>query len=119
MARSWIVFLVWIGFFSYLSANYPTPPFYAITFANDGVDRVRELSNHPTEVTKLGEGDILTTSDFCTTGPLSYAEVKAYGITLRQGSDTITQWMGDHHWKIIEGSVMFCLEDRMNLTVSS
>ena len=119
MARSWIVFLVWIGSSSYLPANYPIPPFYAITFANDGVDRVRERSNHPTEVIKLEEGDILKSSDFWTTGPLSYAEVKAYGITLRQGSDTITQWMEDHHWKIIEGSVMFCLEDKMNITVSS
>ena len=59
MARSWIVFLVWIEFSSYLSAKYPVPPYYAITFANDGVDRVRELSNHPTEVIKLEEGDIL------------------------------------------------------------
>ena len=119
MARFWMVFLVWIGFSSYVCAKYPVPPYYAITFANDGVDRIRERSNHPTEVTKLGEGDILTTSDYWTTGPLSYAEVKAYGITLRQGSDTISQWMGDHHWKIIEGSVMFCLEDKMNLIVSS
>jgi len=101
------------------SAAYPVPPYYAITFANDGVDRLREVKNLPTQVKKLSEGHVIESTDYLTTGPQSYSEIKAYGITLRQGSDTITQWMGDHHWKIIEGSVMFCLEDKMTLTVSS
>ena len=100
-------------------AAYPTPPFYAITFANDGVDRLRESNNAPTELKKLSEGHVIKSADYLTTGPQSLTELKAYGITLRQGSDTITQWMGDHHWKIIDGSVMFCLEDKMTLTVSS
>jgi hypothetical protein len=100
-------------------AAYPVPPYYAITFANDGVDRLREVENLPTQVKKLSEGHVIESTDYLTTGPQSYSEIKAYGITLRQGSDTITQWMGDHHWKIIDGSVMFCLEDKMTLTVSS
>ena len=104
---------------NFSSAAYPVPPYYAITFANDGVDRIREVKNLPTQVKKLSEGHVIESTDYLTTGPQSYTEIKAYGITLRQGSDTITQWMGDHHWKIIEGSVMFCLEDKMNLTVSS
>jgi hypothetical protein len=100
-------------------AAYPSPPYYAITFANDGVDRLRESNNAPTELKKLSEGHVIKSADYLTTGPQSLTELKAYGITLRQGSDTITQWMGDHHWKIIDGSVMFCLEDKMTLTVSS
>jgi len=113
----YLIIAVFICKFS--SGAYPVPPYYAITFANDGVDRLREVKNLPTQVKKLSKGHVLESYDYLTTGPESYSEVKAYGITLRQGSDTISQWLGDHHWKIMDGSIMFCIEDKMTLTVSS
>ena len=118
-------FLLWrvIGLVALLTQSawgkYPVPPYYAITLSNEGVDRITERPNQPAEVKILQKGAIIKPDDFVTTGPSSYTEYKAYGITLRQGSDTISQWLGDHHWKIMDGSIMFCIEDKMTLTVSS
>jgi hypothetical protein len=118
----------WCSYFLFLAlllgclkpvlGEYPTPPYYTVTIANEGVDRLRAVGPH-TEVKILSKGRVLEIQDYLTTGPKSYSEVKAYGITLRQGSSSITQWIEKHHWKIHEGSLMVCLEDKMTFTISS
>jgi hypothetical protein len=98
------------------------PTFYLhgfqIEYATKGVDKLFEREGVP-HVLPLDDGSHLILSDYITTGPSAFAQIKKGAITMRFGKDSIGQWIDSKHWKIHDGSVLFCLEEKESITVSS
>ena len=108
--------------FKYLIFIFLFPALYLhgfrIEYATKGVDKLFEKDGVP-QALPLEEGSQLIPSDYITTGPTAFAQIRKGEITMRFGKDSIGQWIDSKHWKIHDGSVLFCLEEKESITVSS
>ena len=108
--------------FNYLVLIILLPAFYLhgfkVEYATKGVDKLFEKNGVP-QALPLEERSKLMPSEYITTGPAAFAQIRKGEITMRFGKSSIGEWIDSNHWKIHEGSVLFCLEEKDTITVSS
>ena len=109
--------MYWLALWLALCCTIPSFAFI-VDYTNGGFDRIFE-SNSSAQSQGLENGDQLVLQDCLTTGPRSFAQVSNSTTTLRVGKDCIIHWLAQDHWKIYKGSVLFCLEDKTTLGISS
>jgi len=109
--------MYWLALWLALCCTIPSFAFI-VDYTNGGLDRIFE-SNSSAQSQGLENGDQLVLQDCLTTGPRAFAQVSNSTTTLRVGKDCIIHWLAQDHWKIYKGSVLFCLEDKVTLGISS
>jgi len=109
--------MYWLALWLALCCTIPSFAFI-VDYTNGGLDRIFE-SNSSAQSQGLENGDQLVLQDCLTTGPRAFAQVSNSTTTLRVGKDCIIHWLAQDHWKIYKGSVLFCLEDKTTLGISS
>jgi len=92
---------------------------FKVLYATNGVDDVFTNEKNQTVIRRLSNEDLFTSGHFLTTGAGAYAELKGrFPNLIRIGSDSVVQCIDFNHWKIFEGSALFCLENDYPLVLS-
>jgi hypothetical protein len=91
---------------------------YEVQYATKGVDHLFELNGIPNAL-PIKKGEKLNSKEYITTGPSAFVEIHHQDITIRLGKNAIAEWVDTRHWKIHEGSSLFCLEEKDSIKVSS
>lgn len=91
---------------------------YEVQYATKGVDHLFELNGIPNAL-PIKKGEKLNPKEYITTGPSAFVEIYHHDITIRLGKNAIAEWVDARHWKIHEGSSLFCLEEKDSIKVSS
>ncbi len=118
MSKLLLVFIV--SLVRFICYGYSEVLRHEVTYGVGGFDRaITGKSNLPI-INRLKTGDFISSQSYLTTGANAYGEISINeSLLLRIGSNSILDFNSPAIYKLVNGTILFCVQNRSSLSLSS
>jgi hypothetical protein len=93
---------------------------YEVTYGVGGFDQAITGKSNVPIINRLKTGDFISSDSYLTTGDTAYGEIKINkSLVLRIGSNSILDFNSPAIYKLVNGTILFCLQDSSSISLSS